>query len=214
LNTHPSLLPAFKGWHAVARRLESGVTETGCTVHIADRGGWTYVSDPRPTSRRGCTGRHRRDAAAERIKSVERELYPARGGRVMAAMREGEGAFVNRGNAGGLGESATERLDKTGLIELAKGLSAHGVELVASGGTAAALSEAGIAASRSGRRHGISRDARGSREDPASATARGDPSPTAAKPEHFSRPPPRHDITAIDLVVSNLYPFDSNPSMN
>jgi len=35
--------------------------------------------------------------------------------------------------------------DKTGLIELAKGLSAHGVELVASGGTAAALSEAGIA---------------------------------------------------------------------
>src|ERR1017187_9623161 len=35
--------------------------------------------------------------------------------------------------------------DKTGLIELATGLSAHGVELVASGGTAAALRDAGIA---------------------------------------------------------------------
>ena len=35
--------------------------------------------------------------------------------------------------------------DKTGLIELAKGLSDHGVELVASGGTAATLSDAGIA---------------------------------------------------------------------
>jgi len=35
--------------------------------------------------------------------------------------------------------------DKTGLVELAAGLAAHGVELVASGGTAAALSAAGIA---------------------------------------------------------------------
>src|ERR1700677_1558872 len=35
LNTHPSLLPAFKGWHAVKATIEAGVTESGCTVHVA-----------------------------------------------------------------------------------------------------------------------------------------------------------------------------------
>ena len=35
LNTHPALLPAFPGWHAVADALEAGVEETGTTVHLA-----------------------------------------------------------------------------------------------------------------------------------------------------------------------------------
>jgi phosphoribosylglycinamide formyltransferase 1 len=87
LNTHPSLLPAFKGWHAVAQALESGESETGCTVHIAteelDDGPILaqrrVVIEPDDTE----------ETLHERIKLVERELYPLVVGRVMAAMREG-----------------------------------------------------------------------------------------------------------------------------
>ena len=34
LNVHPSLLPEFRGLHAVRRALEAGVEETGVTVHF------------------------------------------------------------------------------------------------------------------------------------------------------------------------------------
>ena len=87
LNTHPSLLPDFKGWHAVAQALAAGVVETGCTVHVA-----TLALDDGPilAQRRVAVEAHDDESSLhERIKAVERELYPAVLTRVMAALDQG-----------------------------------------------------------------------------------------------------------------------------
>jgi phosphoribosylglycinamide formyltransferase-1 len=38
LNVHPSLLPKYPGLKAWEQALDAGETETGCTVHLVDRG--------------------------------------------------------------------------------------------------------------------------------------------------------------------------------
>lgn len=38
INTHPSLLPAFPGAHAVRDALAAGATATGVTIHVVDEG--------------------------------------------------------------------------------------------------------------------------------------------------------------------------------
>jgi phosphoribosylglycinamide formyltransferase-1 len=38
INTHPSLLPDFKGAHAVRDALQAGAKKTGVTIHYVDAG--------------------------------------------------------------------------------------------------------------------------------------------------------------------------------
>ena len=74
VNTHPALLPAFKGWHAVEAALEAGVRETGCTVHLA-----TLEVDDGPILSQEAVPVLLGDTVEslhERIKEVERRLYP------------------------------------------------------------------------------------------------------------------------------------------
>ncbi|MBW3611572.1 MAG: phosphoribosylglycinamide formyltransferase [Actinobacteria bacterium] len=75
LNTHPALLPAFPGWHAVEQALAAGVKVTGCTVHVA-----TLEVDAGPILAQVAVPVVAGDTAAslhERIKQTERVLYPA-----------------------------------------------------------------------------------------------------------------------------------------
>ncbi|MHB8264043.1 MAG: phosphoribosylglycinamide formyltransferase [Acidimicrobiales bacterium] len=75
MNTHPALLPAFPGWHAVEDALKAGVKVTGCTVHIA-----TPEVDAGPILAQRTVDvleEDTIDSLHERIKQVEREIYPA-----------------------------------------------------------------------------------------------------------------------------------------
>ena len=74
LNTHPALLPAFPGWHAVRDALAAGVGETGTTVHIA-----TVAMDAGPVLSQAVVPvlpGDSEESLHERIKAVERRLYP------------------------------------------------------------------------------------------------------------------------------------------
>lgn len=75
LNTHPALLPAFPGWHAVGDALAAGARVTGCTVHVA-----TLEMDAGPVLAQEevpVKPDDTEETLHERIKRVERRLYPA-----------------------------------------------------------------------------------------------------------------------------------------
>ena len=72
VNTHPALLPAFPGAHAVPEALAYGVKVTGCTVHLVDAG----VDTGPILAQRAVDVLDGDDEASlhERIKVVERRL--------------------------------------------------------------------------------------------------------------------------------------------
>lgn len=87
LNTHPALLPAFPGWHAVRDALAAGVEETGCTVHVA-----TVVMDSGPILAQhpvNVLPGDTEESLHERIKEVERRLYPQAVLQALEALEQG-----------------------------------------------------------------------------------------------------------------------------
>jgi phosphoribosylglycinamide formyltransferase-1 len=87
INTHPALLPAFPGAHAVRDALAAGVQVTGATVHVVDAG----IDTGPVLAQRQVDVLPGDDEARlhERIKAVERELLVQTVAEIVtASMRE------------------------------------------------------------------------------------------------------------------------------
>ncbi len=101
--------------------------------------------------------------------------------------------------------------DKTGLVAFARGLSALGWELVASGGSSRALSDAGIA-------HTTVEEVTGAPEMLSGRVKTLHPAihggilADRSKPDHMDALAAQ-GIAPVDLVVCNLYPFSSEPGV-
>jgi len=101
--------------------------------------------------------------------------------------------------------------DKTGLEEFAGGLADLGWELVSSGGTSAALAEAGIPYTEVAELTGAP-EMLGGRVKTLHPVIHGGILADRTKPDHLEALEQR-GIGLIDLVVCNLYPFSSDPSI-
>ena len=148
LNTHPSLLPAFPGAHAVRDALAHGVAVTGCTVHLVDDtldGGPIVAQVPVPVLASD-------DEAAlhERIRAAEHQLLPRVVAQLVAGALSVDGRRVRLDpDVADAAAPAPRRAllsvsDKSGLLSFATGLVRLGFELVSTGGTARALREGGL----------------------------------------------------------------------
>ncbi len=101
--------------------------------------------------------------------------------------------------------------DKTGVVELAEGLVDLGWDLVSSGGTAAAVADAGLPVVEVAEVTGAP-EMLGGRVKTLHPLIHGGILADRSNPDHQADLEAR-GITPIDLVVANLYPFTSDPGI-
>jgi len=101
--------------------------------------------------------------------------------------------------------------DKTGVVDLAKGLVDLGWELVSSGGTATAIAEAGLPVVEVATITDAP-EMLGGRVKTLHPKIHGGILADRSDPDHVADLEAR-DITPTDLVVANLYPFTSDPGI-
>ncbi len=151
-NTHPSLLPAFPGAHAIRDALAHGVTVTGLTVHLVDEtldGGPIIAQEAVPVLPGDDEQRLR-----ARIQAAEHRLLPwvvalLVADAVRVAGHDGRSTVtIDFARADAHVPTPRRALlsvsDKAGLVDLGRGLVARDFELVSTGGTARALRDAGL----------------------------------------------------------------------
>jgi phosphoribosylaminoimidazolecarboxamide formyltransferase/IMP cyclohydrolase len=150
LNVHPSLLPSFPGLHGAADALAAGVAVTGVTVHLVDAtldGGPIVAQEAVPI-----LPDDTEDTLLARIHPVEHRLLPMAVAALLAgAVSVAPGARRARVDPAKVDADVPKPkrallsvYDKTGLVELGRGLVARGWELVSTGGSARTLRDAGL----------------------------------------------------------------------
>jgi phosphoribosylaminoimidazolecarboxamide formyltransferase/IMP cyclohydrolase len=148
LNTHPSLLPAFPGAHAVRDALAHGVRVTGCTVHLVDAtldGGPIVAQEPVAIA-----PGDDETTLHDRIRAAEHRVLPIAVAQLLAGAISVDGRRVALDVAAAEARVPRPRRallsvsDKDGLVAFAQGLAGLGFELVSTGGTARVLRDGAL----------------------------------------------------------------------
>jgi phosphoribosylaminoimidazolecarboxamide formyltransferase/IMP cyclohydrolase len=205
VNTHPALLPSFPGAHAVRDALAHGVKITGTTVHLVDAGvdtGPILAQEAVPV-RPGDT----EASLHERIKNSERRLLV---GTVEALVRIGSAraekeASIDVSERRPVRRALISVYDKAGLLDLATGLHAAGVEIVSTGSTAQRIADAGIPVTPVEELTGFPETLDGRVKTLHPRVHAGLLADTR-RPEHLAQLE-QLGVAPFDMLVSNLYPF-------
>jgi phosphoribosylaminoimidazolecarboxamide formyltransferase/IMP cyclohydrolase len=216
LNVHPALLPAFGGRGFYGLRvheavLRSGVRWSGATVHLVTEdydAGPIVAQEVVPVLPDDTP-----ETLQARVQQAEHRLLARAVRWLLEGRLELEGGRV-RIRMNGAGEREEEvRIrrallsvsDKTGLLELARGLQELGVELLSTGGTARLLEEAGLQVTRLEAYTGWP-EMLGGRVKTLHPRVHGGILARRDVPEDLQALE-QWGIEPIDLVVINLYPF-------
>ncbi len=105
-----------------------------------------------------------------------------------------------------VGRALVSVSDKTGLVELGKALAARGIEILSTGGTAAALAAAGVAVTDVSQVTGFPEMMDG-RIKTLHPRVHGGLLAVRSEPAHQAAMI-ANDIAPIDLLIVNLYPFE------
>ena len=151
VNTHPSLLPAFSGAHAVRDALAAGVAVSGCTIHLV-----TEDIDAGPIVLQEAVDVLPDDDESTlhaRIQAVEHRLLPRATALLVAGAIDAPPGARRATVVTAIADARVPRprralisvSDKTGLVPFATQLAGLGFELVSTGGTARTLRDAGLA---------------------------------------------------------------------
>ena len=106
-----------------------------------------------------------------------------------------------------IGRALISVSDKTGLVDFARALSAHGIELISTGGTAKAIAEAGLTVRDVSDLTGFPEMMDG-RVKTLHPKVHGGLLAIRDNAEHAASMK-QHGIAPIDLLVVNLYPFEA-----
>jgi phosphoribosylaminoimidazolecarboxamide formyltransferase/IMP cyclohydrolase len=209
LNTHPALLPAFPGGHAVRDALAHGAKVTGCTVHLVDA---TLDGGPIVAQEAVVIAAGDDEASLhERIKAVEHRLLPRAVARFLAEAYAIDGRAVRFDPALADAQIPAPRRallsvsDKAGLVDFGRGLVDRGFELVSTGGTARALRDAGLPVTDVSAVTGFPEILDG-RVKTLHPSIHGGILADRRRPEHRAAIQAA-GIAPFELVVVNLYPF-------
>ena len=204
MNIHPSLLPAFPGAHAHRDVLAYGAKISGCTVHFVDEG-----TDSGPIILQAAVEVREDDTEetlAARVLEQEHIIYP----RAIKLFIDGRLKIVGRRVEIGGGNMKIKRAlisvsNKIGVVDFARKLHKSGVEIISTGGTGKAIRAAGVPVTYVSDLTGFPEIMNG-RVKTLNPKIHGGILAVRDNPEHV-RQMEENDISPIDLVVVNLYPF-------